>query len=101
MVADEIFRARYRQSFEKPAPVTPDEVIEYTIDLHANNHRFLTGHKIMVQVQSTWFPLYEANPQSFVPNIFQATDANARIATQRVYRSDRFPSSVEIPVIVH
>jgi putative CocE/NonD family hydrolase len=101
MVADEIFRARYRQSFEKPAPVTPGEVIEYTIDLHTNNHRFLTGHKIMVQVQSTWFPLYEANPQSFVPNIFQATDANVQIATQRVYRSERFPSSIEIPVIMH
>jgi putative CocE/NonD family hydrolase len=99
MVADEIFRARYRKSFEKPAPVPPGEVIEYTIDLHTNNHRFLKGHQIMVQVQSTWFPLYEANPQSFVPNIFLATDADIQKATQRVYHSARFPSSVEIPVM--
>ena len=101
MIADEIFRARYRQSFEKPLPVTPGKIIEYRIDLHSNNHRFLKGHKIMVQVQSTWFPLYEANPQKFVPNIFLATESDVQKSTQRIYRSAHFPSNVEIPVMSH
>jgi len=98
MIADEVFRARFRNSFEKPEPLVPDKITEYSIDLHTNNHAFLRGHRIMVQVQSTWFPLIDRNPQKFVPNIFQATEADYQPATQRVYRSERFPSSVELPV---
>ena len=97
MIANEVFRARYRQSFEKPQPLAPGEVAEYTIDLHDNNHSFLKGHRIMVQVQSTWFPLIDRNPQKFVPNIFKATVADFQTATQRVYRSRKFPSHIELP----
>ncbi|HEY0378122.1 MAG TPA: CocE/NonD family hydrolase [Pyrinomonadaceae bacterium] len=96
MVAGDILRGRFRRSFEKPEPVKPDEVNEYVIDLHTGDHRFLKGHKIMVQVQSTWFPLYDRNPQKFVPNIYLAKDADYQTATQRVFRSKRFPSRVTI-----
>ena len=74
MIADEIFRGRFRKSFEKPEPITPNEVTPFTIDLHTANHVFKKGHRIMVQVQSTWFPLYDRNPQKFVPNIFEAKE---------------------------
>jgi putative CocE/NonD family hydrolase len=99
MIADEIFRGRFRNSFEKPEPITPNAVTPFTIDLHTANHVFKKGHRIMVQVQSTWFPLYDRNPQKFVPNIFEAKESDFQKATQRVYRSLRFPSSVEISVL--
>ena len=98
MVANEILRGRYRKSFETPSPITPNQVTEYTIDLHTSDHRFLKGHKIMVQIQSTWFPLYDRNPQKFVPNIFMAKDSDYQTATQRIYRSKRFASYVKVPV---
>jgi uncharacterized protein len=99
MIADEIFRGRFRNSFEKPEPITPGEVTHFTIDLHTANHVFKKGHRIMVQVQSTWFPLYDRNPQKFVPNIFEAKESDYQKATQHIYRSNRFPSSVEISVL--
>ncbi len=99
MIADEIFRGRYRRSFEKPEAITPNEATPYSIDLHTANHVFKKGHRMMVQVQSTWFPLYDRNPQKFVPNIFAAKESDFQKATQRVYRSKRFPSSVEISVL--
>jgi len=99
MIADEIFRGRYRNSFEKPEAITPNAVTPFTIDLHTANHVFKKGHRIMVQVQSTWFPLYDRNPQKFVPNIFEAKQSDFQVATQRVYRSQRFPSSVEISAL--
>jgi putative CocE/NonD family hydrolase len=99
MIADEIFRGRFRSSFEKPEPITPGVVTLFAIDLHTANHVFKKGHRIMVQVQSTWFPLYDRNPQKFVPNIFEAREGDFQKATQRVYRSKRFPSSVEISVL--
>jgi putative CocE/NonD family hydrolase len=99
MIAEEIFRGRFRNSFEKPEPLKPDEVTPFTIDLHTANHAFKEGHRIMVQVQSTWFPLYDRNPQKFVPNIFEAKDSEYQKATQKIYRSKQFPSSVEISVI--
>ena len=74
MVSNEVFRGRYRKSFEKPEPITPGVVQEYTFSLHTQNYTFLKGHRIMVQVQSTWFPLIDRNPQTFVPNIFVAKD---------------------------
>ena len=70
----------------------------YTIDLHTNDHAFLKGHRVMVQVQSTWFPIIDRNPQTFVPNIFNATAADYRTATQRVFRSAAYPSHVTLPV---
>jgi uncharacterized protein len=99
MIANEIFRGRFRKSFEKPEPITPDEVTPFTIDLHTANHVFKKGHRIMVQVQSTWFPLYDRNPQKFVPNIFEATASDYQKATQRVYRSTRYSSSVVVSVL--
>jgi putative CocE/NonD family hydrolase len=99
MISDEIFRGRFRKSFEKPEPVTPNQVTPFTIDLHTANHVFKKGHRIMVQVQSTWFPLYDRNPQKFVPNIFEAKESDYQKATQRIYRSSKFPSSIEISVV--
>jgi putative CocE/NonD family hydrolase len=99
MIADEIFRGRYRNSFERPQAITPGEVTPFSIDLHTANHVFKKGHRIMVQVQSTWFPLYDRNPQKFVANIFEAKESDFQKATQRIYRSKRFPSSVEISVL--
>ncbi|TLY52835.1 MAG: CocE/NonD family hydrolase [Gemmatimonadetes bacterium] len=99
MVANDVFRARFRNSFEKPAPLTPGQVTPLTIDLHSQDYRFLKGHRIMVQVQSTWFPLIDRNPQTFVPNIFEARGSDYRPATIRVYRSARWPSSVEVRVV--
>ena len=96
MISDEIFRGRYHNSFEKPEPLKPGEVTPFTIDLHSADHVFKKGHRIMVQVQSTWFPLYDRNPQRFVPNIFEAKASDYQKATQHIYRSKRFPSSVEI-----
>jgi putative CocE/NonD family hydrolase len=99
MVANEVFRGRYRQSFERPARIPPNEVIAYSIDLHAQNYRFEKGHRIMVQVQSTWFPLIDRNPQKFVPNIFEARPEDFQTATQRIFRSARYPSHVTVPVV--
>jgi hypothetical protein len=99
IVADEVFRGRFRASFEKPAPIPPNVVQEYKFSLHTNDHAFLKGHKIMVQVQSTWFPLIDRNPQKFVPNIFKASDADYVKATQRIFRSKTAASSIILPVV--
>src|SRR5271157_3139518 len=98
MIADEIFRGRYRKSYEEPEPIVAGEVTPYTIDLHTADHVCLKGHRIMVQVQSTWFPLYDRNPQKFVENIFEAQESDYQKATQRIYRSREYPSRVEISV---
>jgi putative CocE/NonD family hydrolase len=99
MIADEIFRGRYRESYEKPEPITPNEVTAFTIDLHTADHVFKKGHRIMVQVQSTWFPLYDRNPQIFVPNIFEAKDSDYHEETERIFRTEKYPSNVEITVV--
>ncbi len=99
MIANDVFRGRFRNSFEKPEPITPGKVTPYTIDLHTNSHCFLKGHRIMVQVQSTWFPIIDRNPQKYVPNIFKATASDYIKATQRIYRSKEYPSNVEISVV--
>ncbi|MDE3179183.1 MAG: CocE/NonD family hydrolase [Acidobacteriota bacterium] len=100
MIADEVFRARFRHSFEHPEAVTPGKVTPYVIDLHTTNHSFLKGHRIMVQVQSTWFPLIDCNPQTYAPNIFLASQENYRAATQRIYRSPEFASYLALPVAI-
>ena len=98
MVAGEVLRARFRDSFEKPEPVVPNQVTPYHISLRDRSHRFLRGHRIMVQIQSSWFPIIDRNPQTFVPNIFRAQAADFRRATQRVYLSREFPSHLSLPV---
>jgi hypothetical protein len=99
MVADEIFRGRYRSSFEQPQPLEPGTVNEFKWSLHAADHTFLKGHSIMVEVQSTWFPLYDRNPQTYVPNIFFAKPADYVKATQSVIRSRDHASAVWLPVV--
>ncbi len=99
MVADEILRGRFRDSFEHPQPIVPNQVTPYRIDLHSNDHAFLKGHRIMVQVQSTWFPLYDRNPQKYVDNIFLAKDSDYQKAEQTVYRSKQYPSHIVLPVV--
>jgi putative CocE/NonD family hydrolase len=99
MVANDVFRGRFRNSFEKPEPVVPGKVEAYNIDLHSLNHVFKKGHKIMVQVQSTWFPIIDRNPQKFVPNIFNAKEEDFIPATQKIYRSTRFPSNIELSLM--
>jgi hypothetical protein len=99
MIANDVFRGRFRKSFEKPEPITPNKVEEYVIDLHQSDHRFLKGHKIMVQVQSSWFPVIDRNPQKYVENIFKATDADYVAATQRIVRSKVSASHIKLPVV--
>ena len=99
MVANDVFRGRFRKSFERPEPTTPNRTEHYVIDLHSQNYRFLKGHRIRVQVQSTWFPLIDRNPQTFVPNIFEASDSAFKVATQRIYRSPRTASYLQLPVV--
>ena len=99
MIADEVFRGRFRDSFDKPEPTQPGVVTPFKIDLHTANHVFKKGHRVMVQVQSTWFPIIDRNPQKFVPNIFEAQESDYQKATHRIFRSKRFPSSVEISVL--
>ncbi|MEK6631446.1 MAG: CocE/NonD family hydrolase C-terminal non-catalytic domain-containing protein, partial [Acidobacteriota bacterium] len=100
MVSNEVFRGRYRRSFEKPEPITPNAVLEYAFSLHTQNYTFLKGHRVMVQVQSTWFPIIDRNPQTFVPNIFEAKAADFKAEVHRIYRSVQYPSHVTIPVVV-
>jgi predicted acyl esterase len=85
MVSADIFRGRYREGFETPKAIAPDKPLTYRFALPTANHVFLPGHRIMVQVQSSWFPLYDRNPQTFVPNIFFARPEDYRPATQRVF----------------
>jgi putative CocE/NonD family hydrolase len=98
MIAEEIFRGRYRESFSHPQAIPADTVEEYKFSLHAADHVFLTGHRLMVEVQSSWFPLYDRNPQTFVPNIMQARPGDYRPATQRIYWSSRYPSHLDLPL---
>ncbi|MBS0416178.1 MAG: CocE/NonD family hydrolase [Proteobacteria bacterium] len=99
MVAADIFRGRYRESLETPHPLAANKPLLYRFNLPAANHVFLPGHRIMVQVQSSWFPLYDRNPQTYVPNIFLAKPEDYRKAVQRVYYAGGDTSFVELPLI--
>ena len=94
----EIFRGRYRESLDKAVPITPDKPLTYRFALPTTNHVFLPGHRIMVQVQSSWFPLYDRNPQTFVGNIFFAKPSDFKKAMIKVYRSTSRPSFIELPL---
>jgi putative CocE/NonD family hydrolase len=100
MVAGEVLRGRFRGSFARPAPIPAGKVVEYKIGLHTNAHAFLKGHKIMVQVQSTWFPLIDRNPQRYVESIFAAKESDYVKATQRVARFRAAPSAVILPILM-
>jgi len=99
MVSADILRGRYREGFETPKPIAADQPLVYRFSLPTANHVFLPGHRLMVQVQSTWFPLYDRNPQTFVPSIFRATPADYRKATQRVFHAPGRASFIELPVV--
>ena len=98
-VAMEVRRGRYLTSYEHPRPLAPNTPIEWKIPLRDRDHVFLKGHRLMVQVQSTWFPLIDRNPQKFVPSIYGATAADFVKATQRVYCSASLPSHLVLPVV--
>jgi predicted acyl esterase len=95
----DIFRGRYRESFSSPKALAPNAPLPYRFVLPTANHVFHPGHRIMVQVQSGWFPLYDRNPQTFVPNIFFAKPGDYVKATQRVYHAPGTASFVELPVV--
>jgi len=101
MISADIFRGRYRESLSDPKAITPDKPLLYRFNLPTANHVFLPGHRIMVQVQSAWFPLYDRNPQTFVPNIFWAKPGDYRKAIQRVYHAPGEESFIELPVVTH
>ncbi|PPU94534.1 CocE/NonD family hydrolase [Xanthomonas albilineans] len=93
-----IFRGRYRESFEHPAPLAPNQPLAYTFGLPTANHTFQRGHRVMVQVQSSLFPLYDRNPQTYVPNIYFAKPGDYQKATQRIWHTPQQPSFIELPV---
>lgn len=99
MVANDVLRGRFHQSFEKPQALQPNKTETFTVDLHSLDHVFRKGHRIMVQVQSTWFPLIDRNPQRYVPNIFEATEADFQPATHTIFRSAAAPSHLELSVM--
>ena len=98
LLAGEVFRAKYRRSFSVPEALTPNRPERYEFDLRDRFHRFLKGHRIMVQVQSSWFPVIDRNPQTFV-DIYKAKPEDFRKATQRVYRTPERPSGVRVGVL--
>jgi len=99
MVAADVLRGRYRESLETPKPIAAGEPLEYRFALPNANHVFLPAHRIMVQVQSSWFPLYDRNPQTFVPNIFWAKPEDYRRATQRIHHAPGQASTVILPLV--
>ncbi len=99
MVSADIFRGRYRESFENAKAIAADKPLLYRFTLPTANHVFLPGHRIMVQIQSSWFPLYDRNPQTFVPNIFWAKPADFRKAVQRIYHAPGEESFIEMPLV--
>jgi uncharacterized protein len=99
MISADIFRGRYREGFEQGKPIAANQPLLYRFALPTANHVFLPGHRIMVQVQSSWFPLYDRNPQTFVPNIFFAKPADYQKATQRIYHARGQSSFIELPLV--
>ncbi len=97
MIADDVLRGKFRTSFTNPTALVPNEAAEFLINLRTRNHRFRKGHRIMVQVQSSWFPLIDRNPQRF-KNIMEANEADYRKAHQRIYCSPEHPSHIELSI---
>ena len=99
MVRSEVIRGRFRNSYEKPEPFVANEPAKVPLELQDVLHTFKKGHRLMIQVQSTWFPLVDRNPQKYVPNIFKAEAKDFIKATHRIYRSKKLPTSIEIGVL--
>ena len=98
-IAMEVRRGRYLTSDERPQPLVRNTPREWTIPLRDRDHVFLKGHRLMVQVQSTWFPVIDRNPQKFVPSIYKAAAEDFVTATQRIYTSGERPSHIVLPVV--
>jgi putative CocE/NonD family hydrolase len=98
LVRAEIFRAKYRHSYEAPEAILPDKIEKICIPLNDINHAFLPGHRIMVQIQSSWFPLFDRNPQKFM-NIYEAEEEDFRKATISIYRSREYPSGIRFGML--
>jgi len=98
-VAMEVFRGRFRKSFSNPEAIVPNQPEEYIINLHEINHVFKKDHKIMIQVQSSWFPVIDRNPQQFIPNIFEAKETDFLKQTHTIYFSSKYPTHIELPVM--
>lgn len=98
-VAMEAFRGRFRKSFSNPTPLTPNKSEEFMIDLHDINHVFKKGHRLMIQIQSTWFPVIDRNPQKYVPNIFEAKESDFIKAIHTIYFTAQYPTHIELPVM--
>ena len=92
-------RGRYRRSFSAPAPLAPNTPLDFTVALHQQSYTFRKGHRIMVQVQSSWFPLYDRNPQTWVANIFLAKDSDFQAQTHRIWHTPRYASHIEVTVV--
>jgi hypothetical protein len=98
LLAGEVLRAKFRNSFARPEPLVPGEMTGIELDLRDRNHTFEKGHRIMVQIQSTWFPVIDRNPQTFV-DIYTAKESDFHVATHTVYRSRSHPSYLELSVV--
>lgn len=98
MIANDVFRGRFRSSYERPEPITPGKVLRYDIDLHSASHVFKKGHRIAVQVQSSWFPLIDRNPQTFVPNILKAKPTDYKAQTHTIVHTSDQPSAISVRV---
>jgi putative CocE/NonD family hydrolase len=96
MVAHEILRGRYRKSFSAPQPIPPNTPLDFRVDLHQQSYTFKAGHRVMVQIQSTWFPLYDRNPQTWVANIFRAREKDFRAQVHRIWHTPRRASRIEV-----
>jgi putative CocE/NonD family hydrolase len=99
MVSADIFRGRYRESLDAPKAIAADKPLPYRFALPHANHVFLKGHRMMVQIQSSWFPLYDRNPQTFVANIFWAKPADYKKAVHRIYHAPGQSSFIELPIV--
>jgi len=99
LVRAEVFRGRFRESYEEPKPFKPDEVAKVSFELWDVCHTFKRKHRIMVHIQSTWFPFIDRNPQKYVPNIFEADEADFITVINHVYRSQQHPSHIEVGVL--
>lgn len=99
LIRAEVFRGRFRDSYEEPRPFEPDEVDEISFELWDVLHTFKRKHRIMVHIQSTWFPFIDRNPQKYVPNIFEADEDDFIKVINRVYRSQQYPSHIEVGML--
>jgi len=94
-----VFRGKFRKSFTNPEALVPGKAEEFVIGLHQINHMFKKGHRMMIQVQSSWFPVIDRNPQTFIPNIYAAKDSDFIKATHTIYFSEKYPTRIDLPVL--